>query len=172
MGEQAKRLPRSVFAPRYPTKQGVVRVELTQTIDDDYATGEGNSIAQFDATITVTNSTFKNWRRGIGDNESGKREAKSVVIVGNSFYNAPIHISAYESITVEGNTLAAIEALDAFEKSYINIISCTNAANAKITVIGNTLDASTAAYSNVGNANSVFSASNVNVQEGIFVKAQ
>jgi len=42
VGEQVKTARCGVFTKRYPTKQGVFRVEQAQTRENDYATGEGN----------------------------------------------------------------------------------------------------------------------------------
>ena len=42
VGEQVKTPQCGVFAPRYPTKQGVCRAERAQARADDYATGDGN----------------------------------------------------------------------------------------------------------------------------------
>ena len=119
--------------------------------------GEGQTSNQFDAEVSITNCTFVNWKRGITDAESG-RECKTVVIEGNTCENAPIYVSAYESVTVMNNTMSGC---------LINVTSYTAAGSAKVVVTGNVLDASK--YNVVGSASKLFDAANITVQEGFVV---
>ena len=119
--------------------------------------GEGQTANQFDAEISITNCTFVNWKRGITDAES-LRECKTVVIEGNTCENAPIYVSAYESVTVMNNTMSGC---------LINVTSYTAAGSAKVVVTGNVLDASK--YNVVGSTSKLFDAANITVQEGFVV---
>ena len=66
--------------------------------------GEGAGAATADVDVTITNSEFTNWRRGISDNENAQN-LNSIVISDNEFENASINVSASESITLTGNTM-------------------------------------------------------------------
>ena len=65
--------------------------------------GEGAGANVGNLAISIKNSIFKNWRRGIGDNESAQ-DVKSVTITDNTFENANVSVSAYEKVTFTGNT--------------------------------------------------------------------
>ena len=119
--------------------------------------GEGQTSAQYDAEVSITNCTFVNWKRGITDNENAK-DIKSVVVEGNTCTNAPVYVSAYGTATVVNNTMNG---------SLINITSYSAAATAKVVATGNVLDA--AKYNVVGSASKLFDAANVTVQEGFVV---
>ena len=129
------------------------------TTDNAIQMGDTNATAQIDATVTITNCTFINWRRGASDNENAK-EVKKVVLSNNTFTNANVYVSAYESVEVTNNKC---------EDSLINITSYTNAANVKVTATENTLD--TALENTIGSSSKVFSAVNVNAQDGFKVSA-
>jgi len=76
--------------------------------------GEGAQDALKEVEISVTNSHFENWRRGVSDNENGQ-DAKSLSITGCEFVNAGVAVSAAESVTFTGNTVIGA---DAIIKSY------------------------------------------------------
>ena len=120
--------------------------------------GEGASA--FDFTVTVKNSRFTNWGRGLTDNENAK-DIKTVVVENNQFTNAPVYLSAYENVTFTNNVM---------DGSLINITSYTAASTAKVKATGNTLD--TSLYNTIGSANRKFSAANVEAQEGFIVTAE
>lgn len=120
--------------------------------------GEGASA--FDFTVTVKNSRFTNWGRGLTDNENAK-DIKTVVVEDNQFTNAPVYLSAYENVTFTNNVM---------DGSLVNITSYTAASTAKVTATGNTLDASL--YNTIGSASRKFSAANVEAQEGFIVTAE
>ena len=107
--------------------------------------------------ISIKNSEFSNWKRGITDNENGK-DVKSVFIEENTFTNAPVYVSAFESITFVKNNMNA---------SLVNLTSYTSASTAKVKATDNTLDAS--AYNVIGSASKKFDAANVEAQEGFVV---
>ena len=67
--------------------------------------GEGASTT--DNTISVTNSTFTGWRRGISDNESGKDAAANVIVTGNTLTDAAVYVSATTAVTFKNNTVNA-----------------------------------------------------------------
>ena len=129
------------------------------TKDNAVMIGDTNDSAQINASATITNCTFTNWRRGVSDNENAK-ELKSIVISGNTFTSANVYVSAYESVSFTGN---------AMDDSCVNITSYTNAANTKVVVTGNTLDADLADSNVVGSASKKFTATNVTAQAGITV---
>ena len=120
--------------------------------------GEGATALDF--AVSVANSSFENWVRGLTDNENGK-DVKSVVVENNTFDNASVYVSAYESIAITSNVM---------NNSLVNITSYTAAPNVTVTATGNTLD--TSLYNNIGSSSRVFSAANVEAQEGFTVFAE
>jgi len=66
--------------------------------------GEGSGAAIGNLEVSITNSVFKDWRRGLGDNENGQ-DAKSVTVIGNTFDDADVRISAADGITFSDNTM-------------------------------------------------------------------
>ena len=120
----------------------------------------GEGATAFDFAVSVANSSFENWVRGLTDNENGK-DVKSVVVENNTFDNASVYVSAYESIAITGNVM---------NNSLVNITSYTAAPNVTVTATGNTLD--TSLYNNIGSSSRVFSAANVEAQEGFTVFAE
>lgn len=125
--------------------------------DNAIVVGDDNSSAQLNYNASITNCTFNNWRRGISDNENAK-EVKSLLIEGNTFTNAPVYVSAYESIAFMGNKM---------NNSLANITSYTAAATAKVTATGNTLDANQTNV--IGSSSKKFNSANVEAQEGFTV---
>ena len=114
--------------------------------------GEGVQAATNNTIVSVTNSTFNNWKRGLTDNENAK-DAKDVTVVGNTFSNAHCYVSAHDSIILTGNTM---------NNSCVNIKTYTKATDATVVATGNTLDANLSDYNNI----SGFVAANVTYQEG------
>ena len=114
--------------------------------------GEGVQAATNNTIVSVTNSTFNNWKRGLTDNENAK-DAKDVTVVGNTFSNAHCYVSAHDSIVLTGNTM---------NNSCVNIKTYTKATDATVVATGNTLDANLSDYNNI----SGFVAANVTYQEG------
>ena len=104
--------------------------------------GEGAGTNVGNLEIKITNSTFKDWRYGIRDNENGQ-DVKSVEISGNEFDNAGVNVCAKESITFTNNMLGNSAAL---LHSYTNRVagSTEKGKPDSLTVTGNTLDGKTA----------------------------
>ncbi len=104
--------------------------------------GEGAGTNVGNLEIKITNSTFKDWRYGIRDNENGQ-DVKSVEISSNEFDNAGVNVCAKESITFTNNTLDNSAAL---LHSYTNRVagSTEKGKPDSLTVTGNTLDGKTA----------------------------
>ena len=121
--------------------------------------GEGQTNSQFDASITITNSKFTNWKRGLTDNENAK-DVKNVVVKGTIFSNAPVYISAYETITFVNNTM---------DNTWVNITSYTSPETLKVNAIGNSLDKDYSQYNVIGSSSKKFSATNVEAQNGFTV---
>lgn len=117
--------------------------------------GEGVSAAESNMIVSITNSTFTNWRRGVTDNENAK-DAKDVTISNNTFNNAHAYISAHDSVVFNGNTM---------NNSAANIRTYTKAADAKVVATDNTLDANLADYNVIRD----FVAENVECQDGFTV---
>ena len=121
--------------------------------------GEGQTNSQFDASITITNSKFTNWKRGLTDNENAK-DVKNVVVKGTIFSNAPVYISAYETITFVNNTM---------DNTWVNITSYTSPETLKVNAVGNSLDKDYSQYNVIGSSSKKFSATNVEAQNGFTV---
>ena len=119
--------------------------------------GDTNASTQIDASVSITNCTFTNWRRGVSDNEN-KKEVKSVVISGNTFNAANAYVSAYDSISFINNTM---------NDSLINITSYTAASTAKVVATDNILD--TGVINVIGSDLRLFTAANVTAQDGITI---
>ena len=99
--------------------------------------------------ISITNSTFTGWRRGISDNESGKDVAANVTVTGNTLTDAAVYVSATTDVTFTGNTVAG---------AYVNIKSYTAGNKLAVTATGNTLEANTETAYNVIDAGGVVNA--------------
>ena len=93
--------------------------------------GEGSGAAVGNLVVSITNSTFEGWKRGVSDNENAQ-DVKSVEISGCEFTNAGVSISAAESIIFTGNTVSGAPVA-------ITSYSATNAL--EVVATGNTLDA-------------------------------
>ena len=94
--------------------------------------GEGASAT--DLTISITNSTFNGWRRGISDNEAGKDVAATVTVTGNTLTDAGVAVSANTAVAFTGNTVSG---------AYVDIRSYTTGNSLNVTATGNTLEANT-----------------------------
>ena len=92
--------------------------------------GEGAGAAIGDVDVSITNSQFTNWRRGVTDNENGQ-DAKTVTLTGNTFTNASVALSAIESVVFTGNTVT--------DGNTVSITSYTGLTN--VTATGNTMTA-------------------------------
>lgn len=95
--------------------------------------GEGAGANVGNLAISVTNSKFINWKRGITDNENGQ-DVKTATITGNTLENAAVYVSAYENVTFTGNTV---------EGAYVDIRSYTANSSLNVTATGNTLEENT-----------------------------
>ena len=110
--------------------------------------GEGAGANVGNLAISITNSEFINWKRGITDNENAQ-DVKTVTITGNKLTDAGVGVSAKETVTFTGNTVAG---------AYVNIKSYTAGNKLAVTATGNTLEANTDAAYNVINAGGVVNA--------------
>ncbi len=118
--------------------------------------GESAGAAIGEVEVSITNSKFTGWRRGVSDNEGGQ-DAKSVVVTGNTFTDAAVYISASDVITFTGNTV---------EDNYVNIKSYTKSENLVVNATGNTLTAN----GEGNNVNKIDVASkNVNAQKEFYI---
>ena len=79
----------------------------------------GEGAGSLKSNVTITNSTFTNWARGINDNENAQDTALVLVITGNTFNNANVNVSAYESITFNNNNVVDGDTI--ILNSYANI---------------------------------------------------
>ena len=122
--------------------------------------GEGQRDAKFDAAVSITNSRFTDWKRGVTDNENAK-DARNVVVQDNTFTNAHVYVSAYEKITFTGNTMSS--------GSIMNITSYSSAATAKVKATDNVLVLDSAQDNVIGNTSRLFDSANVEAQNGIVV---
>ncbi len=95
--------------------------------------GEGAGANVGNLAISVTNSKFINWKRGITDNENGQ-DVKTATITGNTLENAAVYVSAYENVTFTGNIV---------EGAYVDIRSYTANSSLNVTATGNTLEENT-----------------------------
>ncbi len=121
--------------------------------------GEGAGAAISDVEVSVTNSTFTGWRRGVSDNENAQ-DAKSVVISGNTFTDAEVNVSATDVITFTDNTVSG---------KYVKITSYTQSENLVVTATGNTLTV------NVNDSNMNFinvASKNVTAQKEFYIPVE
>lgn len=107
--------------------------------------GEGAGAAMGDVVITITNSTFTNWRNGISDNQNGQ-DAKTVTVTGNTFNNANARIAAKNSVVFNNNTM---------NNGGVTIASFTTPASLAVTAKGNTLATGDAIVNEIKNANTI-----------------
>ena len=122
--------------------------------------GEGAGANTVNLEISITNSTFKGWRRAISDNENAQ-DVKTVYIANNKFDDAGIAISANEAITVSNNV---------FTNSYVNITSYTANNALDVTATGNTLTVNADTIGESTSCNKIVAVyGDVNAQEGFIV---
>ena len=107
--------------------------------------GEGAGAAMGDVVITITNSTFTNWRNGISDNQNGQ-DAKTVAVTGNTFNNANARIAAKNSVVFNNNTM---------NNGGVTIASFTTPASLAVTAKENTLATGDAIVNEIKNANTI-----------------
>ncbi|MBQ4087121.1 MAG: hypothetical protein IJC78_02600, partial [Clostridia bacterium] len=92
--------------------------------------GEGAGAAISDIEISITNSVFTDWRKGLGDNENAQ-DVKTIVANGNTFTNASVALSASDSIEFSNNTM---------EDAWVNIKSYAPVNELSVVAKGNTLE--------------------------------
>ncbi len=93
--------------------------------------GEGAGANAANLAISITNSNFEGWKRGISDNENAQ-DVKTVTITGNTLKDAAVYVSAHNNVTFTDNTV---------EGAYVNIKSYTDNNKLTVTATGNTLTA-------------------------------
>ena len=101
--------------------------------------GEGAGANVGNLAISITNSEFINWKRGITDNENAQ-DVKTVTITGNTLTDAGVGVSAKETVEFTDNTV---------EGAYVNIKSYTAGNKLQVTATGNTLEPNTDSAYNV-----------------------
>lgn len=101
--------------------------------------GEGAGDDAGNLEVSITGSTFTNWKNGISDNENSQ-DVKSVDISGNTFNNANVSVSARESIVFTNNKLDSSSS--ALLHSYTNKVagSTEKGKPNSLTVSGNSID--------------------------------
>ena len=117
-----------------------------------YGESAGSAISSVE--ISITNSTFNGWRRGVSDNENAQ-DAKTVTVTGNTFVDASAYISASENVTFTGNTL---------DSGWVNITSYAKASELTVNATGNTLE-----DNDNTNFNIITNAVTVNADEGFMI---
>ena len=95
--------------------------------------GEGAGTNASNLVISVVDSEFINWRRGISDNENAQ-DVKEVTVTGNTLTNAAVYVSATDNVTFTDNTV---------EGAYVDIRSYTENNELNVTATGNTLEENT-----------------------------
>ena len=101
-----------------------------------FGEGAGDNVGNL--VISVTDSTFTGWKRGVSDNENAQ-DVKTVTVTGNIFNDASVYISAAKTVTFTGNTVTG---------AYVDIRSYTTNNNLSVTATGNTLTENTDATYN------------------------
>ncbi|MBQ7975443.1 MAG: right-handed parallel beta-helix repeat-containing protein [Clostridia bacterium] len=120
-----------------------------------YGEGAGANVGNLE--ICITNSTFKDWKRGVVDNENAQ-DVKTVAVTGNTFTNAGVALSATDAITFTDNTVTG---------AYATITSYTESATLAVVATGNTL---TANDEEAGTMNYIDVATdNVTAQEDFYI---
>ena len=114
--------------------------------------GEGQS-KTYDASVSVTNCKFVDWRRGVTDNENAS-DVKEVFVNNNTFNNASVALSAYETVQFNGNNLSGAD---------VKIVSYTASSTVSVTALDNVLSV---------NGLYEIEAANVNAQKGFIVTAE
>ena len=108
--------------------------------------------SNLDFNVSITNSEFTNWKRGVTDNENGQ-DIKNVTVENNKFTTASVNLSAYESIVFNNNIMT---------NSYVDIRTYTKSQDLTVTAQGNTLDSAYSEWNIIKNCNPA----NVNAQNG------
>ncbi len=116
--------------------------------------GEGAGANVGNLEISITNSVFINWKRGITDNENAQ-DVKTVTITGNTLTSSAVYVSAKETVTFTDNTVSG---------AYVNIRSYSDENNLSVTATGNTLEENTE-----NNYNYIY-AKNIEAQEEFVTK--
>ena len=93
--------------------------------------GEGAGSASVNYSVSITDSAFEGWRRGLSDNENGQ-DVKSIEVSGCEFNDAAVNVSAAQSVTFTDNTV---------EGAPVVITSYTASQTLAVVATGNTLDA-------------------------------
>ena len=119
--------------------------------------GEGAGTNAGNLAISITNSNFEGWKRGISDNENGQ-DVKTVTITDNTLKDAAVYVSAHNNVTFTDNTV---------EGAYVNIKSYTDNNKLTVTATGNTLTANVSG-DNV-NVNKIDAGGVVDAQEEFIV---
>ncbi len=120
-----------------------------------YGEGAGTNVGNLE--ISITNSTFKDWKRGVVDNENAQ-DVKTVAVTGNTFTNAGVALSATDSIKFTGNTVT---------NAYVTITSYTESETLAVVANDNTL---TANGEETGTMNYIDVATdNVTAQEDFYI---
>lgn len=101
---------------------------LTNTRGISYGEGAGAAIAEQD--VSIANSVFKNWKRGITDNENAQ-DAKTVTVKDNTFENAAVYVSAFKQVEFTGNKM---------ENAEVNVKSYTAPETLNVVEENNILD--------------------------------
>ena len=122
-----------------------------------FGEGAGTNVANL--VISITNSKFINWKRGITDNENGQ-DVKTVTITGNTLTDAGVAVSAKDVVTFTGNKV---------EGAYVNIKSYTTNNKLKVTATGNELEENT---DNDKNRNIIDAGGVVNADNGFNIVAK
>ena len=104
-------------------------------------------------TVTISNSSFTGWDRGVTANGSDN-EVGTVVLDGNTFEGSDVHISASENVTFNNNKM---------EEGWVDITSYTAQETFMVKATGNDLVAN-----GNGNENRV-NAKNVEIQDGFLL---
>ena len=81
--------------------------------------GEGAEVTDLaNVEVSITNSKFTNWSKGVSDNANGE-DAKKVTISDNTFDKASVNVSAREYVNFTKNT---VEGGDVIITSYSNAV--------------------------------------------------
>ena len=106
--------------------------------------------------VSITNSEFTNWKRGVTDNENGQ-DIKSVTVENNTFNNASVNLSAYDSIVFNKNIMT---------NSYVDLRTYTPSSTVNVTAQENTLDSAYSEKNIIKNCNPA----NIDAQDGFTIE--
>ena len=121
--------------------------EVTNSRAIIFGEGQGKT---YDASVSITNCKFVDWRKGVTDNENAS-DVKELFINNNTFDNASVGVSAYETVQFNGNKLDGAD---------VKIVSYTASSAVSVTALENVLS--------VGGTYEIVAA-NVNAQKGFIV---